>query len=131
VQGAGGRIVHPVRPVHNVRPVHYVRFAQFFFAVFFGRLALWQLQNVLMGRGALTLAPRRLSKEEPRTTAGAREISVAFAPARKSGAFTRAPAARAAFPHGGMPGRFQAARLYGRMADALATGGDEGRGKLR
>ena len=93
LQGAGSSTMSTLHPAPYI----------VFFAVFFGRLALWQLQNVLMGRGAFTLAPRRLSKEEPRTTAGAREISVAFAPARKSGAFTRAPAARAAFPHGGCP----------------------------
>ena len=40
--------------------------------------------------------------------------------------------ARAANSKRGRPGRrFQAPRLYGRAADALAAAGDEGRGKLR
>ena len=39
-----------------------------FFAVFFGRLALWQLQNVLMGRGALLWPPAdsvKRNQEQP------------------------------------------------------------------
>ena len=59
-----------------------------------------------------------------------KKISVVFTPAHK-GVQTQTPAARTAFLFEEVSGRFQAARLYGRMVDALATEGEEGRDKLR
>ncbi len=70
-----------------------------------------------------------ISEEEPKQNRR-RVEDFRLSPRRdKAGAHTQAPPALDGAPLARRS--FQAARLYGRMADALVTEGDEGRGKLR